>query len=238
MQKSLIKQRFHAAKATYSKNAILQNAMQDILWNLLQTHCSKDLGNILELGAGNGILSQKIAQTHSFSRFLAVDLVDFSKEFQESGITFIQADFETLNLESFGMNFDLILSNAALQWSNQRALLPKLSALLNTKGILLFSTFGKENFKELRALFNVGLAYLELEDYPPLLEGCEILESFRQTHILHFSSALEVFQHLKNTGVNATKEHFRLTKAHLNAYTERFQHNLTYDMLFILAKKL
>ena len=242
MQESLIKQRFHAARETYHKNAIIQNAMQDVLWNLLQSR--ENLGNVLELGAGCGILSKKIAQTHTFSRFLAVDLVDFTESFAHfatpSGqkIEFIQANFENITQNILDIRFDVISSNAALQWSNQRALLPKLSALLHTNGILLFSTFGKQNFKEMRAMFNVGLEYLELEDYPPLLENCKILESFKQTRVLQFNSALEVFKHLKNTGVNATKEHFRLTKTHLSAYAEKFSNKLTYDMLFILAQKL
>ncbi|WP_299546101.1 methyltransferase domain-containing protein [uncultured Helicobacter sp.] len=237
-QKDYIKKRFQTAKATYKQHATIQNLMQKSLLSLLKKRLPHNrLGSILELGCGNGDFSKTLAKSFLFEKYYALDLVDFSSEFAHSKICFLQGDFEHLDsILPHHLSLDCVISNAALQWGNQRILLPLLSKRLNQNGILLFSTFGKNNFKELKELFNLSLDYLSLQDYPALLEHCEILDSFEFTKTLHFNSPQEVFKHLKNTGVNALKSHFALTKTHLKTYEERFQNTLTYHALFICAK--
>lgn len=245
--KAQIQARFHKAKPTYTQNATIQQEMQYTLLQMLSKHCPKrNLANVLELGSGNGILCQKLLQIFDFESFLAVDLVDFSREFAEIGqktkskIKFLQADFEDFNaLQSVQptLKYDLILSNAAIQWVHQPSFLPKLNALLSPNGFLAFSTFGKENYKELRELSSVGLEYLNLEDYAKILGvNFEILESFADKKQLRFSNALEVFRHLQSTGVNSLKHDFSLHKTHLKAYQERFCNVLTYHCLYVVAK--
>ncbi|MBX7491049.1 methyltransferase domain-containing protein [Helicobacter turcicus] len=242
LQKDCIKRRFYNSKITYKKNATIQYAMQETLLKLLKEHVSirinNSLGTLLELGCGNGDFSKAIIKSYLFESYYAIDLVDFSSAFVDSNITFIQGDFEHLDsILPNALRFDCILSNAALQWGNQHTLLPFLSKKLKKGGILLFSTFGKSNFKELKTLFNLSLDYLDLQDYSELLCDCKILDSFECVQNLQFENPLNVFKHLKNTGVNALKSHFALTKAHLNLYEKRFQNVLTYHTLFVCAKK-
>ena len=57
--------------------------------------------------------------------------------------------------------FDLIISNACLQWS--RRLPETLHALrdcLTSGGVLAFSLFGQDKLREIRALFGAGLPTL------------------------------------------------------------------------------
>lgn len=233
--KDNIKSGFLKAKETYNNNAIVQDFMRSWLFNALKKYQNKrHLGAILELGCGGGELYSKIAKHYTFSHYCAIDLVDFSKNFKKA--TFIQGDFENLELLKH-QSFDIILSNAALQWSNQREFLPQLLAHLNKQGILLFSTFGKENYKQFRTLFNIGLEYLSLQDYREIFDSCTILESFEMTKTLKFSSAKEVFKHLQNTGVNTLERNFILKKEHLKKYSENFANILTYHMLFLLVEK-
>ncbi|MCI5968864.1 methyltransferase domain-containing protein [Helicobacter sp.] len=236
LQKDSIQKRFHTAKATYKQNANIQNGMQKTLLALLKKHAPNHLESVLELGCGNGDFSKKIMESFLCKDYYALDLVDFSSDFVDSNICFLQGDFEHLDSLLPSLKFNCILSNAALQWSNQRTLLPLLSQRLKPNGILLFSTFGTNNFKELKELFGLSLDYLDLQDYPILLENCEILECFESTQILRFNSPLEIFKHLQNTGVNALKRNFTLKKAHLKEYETRFQNALTYHILFICAK--
>ncbi|WP_297812054.1 methyltransferase domain-containing protein [uncultured Helicobacter sp.] len=247
-QKTQIQQRFHRAKPTYAQNALIQTTMQETLLMILQRHClSKNLGNVLELGCGNGLLSQKVAKTFDFKSYLAVDLVDFSKDFakiQQNStykMTFLQRDFEDVstikNINPI-LKYDWILSNAAIQWTNQTSFLPKLNSLLQTNGFLAFSTFGKENFQELREILGVGLEYLELKDYAEALEShFKIVESFETKIPLRFENTLAIFKHLQNTGVNSLKQGFKLHKAHFKEYAMRFHNTLTYNPLYILAQK-
>lgn len=236
LHKDCIQKRFQTSKATYKQSAKIQNAMQKTLLALFKKHTPNNLESVLELGCGNGDFSKKIMESFLCKDYYALDLVDFSSDFVDSNICFLQGDFEHLDSILPNLNFNCILSNAALQWSNQRALLPQLSQRLKPNGILLFSTFGTNNFKELKELFCLSLDYLNLQDYPKLLENCEILDSFESTQTLHFDSSLNVFKHFQNTGVNALKQNFTLTKAHLKAYETRFQNTLTYHILFICAK--
>lgn len=237
--KSHIQKSFAASSDTYKHHATLQYAMQNTLMALLKQYALQPLDLVLELGCGNGDLGKRLEASFAFRHYYAIDLVDFSREFLGSKICFLQGDFEALDcLLPANLHFSCILSNAALQWSNQRRLLPLLVQKLQRGGILLFSTFGEGNFQELKELFNLGLAYLSLQDYPTLLGDCEILDSFEEIQTLSFANPLEVFRHLQNTGVNALAQNFILKKAHLRDYEKRFHNHLTYHMLFICAKKL
>ncbi|WP_026943510.1 methyltransferase [Helicobacter rodentium] len=248
MQKTQIQQKFHKARDTYAQNALIQQTMQQALIAIFKGHFpARNLGNILELGCGNGLLAQKIIALFDFEFYLAIDLVDFSEEFlkiqksTENKIDFLQTDFEDLakiNNRNPHLKYDLILSNAAIQWTNQTSFLPKLSSLLQTNGFLAFATFGKENFQELREILGVGLEYLELKDYIEILgSDFKIVESFETRIPLHFENTLAIFKHLQNTGVNSLKQDFKLHKSHFKEYTMRFHNVLTYNPLYILAQK-
>ena len=243
-----MQQKFHKARDTYAQNALIQQTMQQTLIAVLKRHFpARNLGNILELGCGNGLLAQKIITLFDFESYLAIDLVDFSKDFlkiqksTESKIDFLQTDFEDLakiNKRNPHLKYDLILSNASIQWTNQTLFLPKLSSLLQTNGFLAFATFGKENFQELREILGIGLEYLELKDYAEILESdFKIIESFETKIPLYFENALAIFKHLQNTGVNSLKQGFKLHKAHFKEYTMRFHNVLTYNPLYILAQR-
>ncbi len=246
--KTQIQQSFQKAKSTYEKNANIQCLMQKTLFELVQKHCAtQKSNNVLELGCGNGLLCQRFAQDFDFESYLAVDLVDFSQEFAtiktnpKSKIVFLQMDFEDLTqIKKINpvLKYDLILSNAAIQWVHQPSFLSSLSTLLNPKGFLAFSTFGKENYQELRSFFGIGLEYLDIEDYQRILEiDFKIVESFAVEMPLCFQNTLALFKHLQNTGVNSLQRGFKLNKSHLREYAMRFHNTLTYHPLYVVAQK-
>lgn len=197
--------------------------------------------NILELGCGRGGFSGKLAKSLTFNHFIALDLVDFSSDFLGKNIEFLQFDMENLEMIKNiyqNMSFDLIASNAALQWTNQAVILPKIAQIAHKNSCLLLGIFGKNNLKEMREFLGIGLEYLSLLDYQKILsQDWQILECFGVLETLHFQSPLEVFRHLKNTGVNVYGASFALTKSHLKSYEKHFQNALTYEPLYILAQK-
>ena len=155
---------------------------------------------------------------------------------------------DNLNVEIFDMNtlatqnlskqkFDLITSNASLQWLDLKQVLPTLANMLNKKGILLLSTFGEMNLKEIKQSTGLGLKYFstkELEQiFKPYFSDIKITEEIVN---LEFQNALEVFKHLKLSGVNSLG-FYRLNKQFLKEFEEKFQNKLTYHPIFILCKK-
>ena len=73
-----IKKHFEKSMNSYNKNAVVQNLMASkMIIELIKISDSFD--NILELGSGTGLLTEKIAKNLSFNRCYANDLVEKSK---------------------------------------------------------------------------------------------------------------------------------------------------------------
>lgn len=242
MLKSKLQKTFLKAQNSYTSAAIIQEKMQNTLLEVLMKHKQKiHFQNILELGCGNGSFSKKICNLLTFEHFLALDIVDFSKEFVGEKIQFLQFDMENIKMiKNFYQNlpFDFIASNAALQWCNQNILLPKLSSLACKNAYLLLGIFGTKNLFEIKKFLGVGLEYLDIHQYYDILKkDWDILECFSTLETLHFHTPIEVFRHLKNTGVNVYGDSFILTKKRLLAYQEYFNNQLTYEPIYLLAQK-
>ncbi|MDD6055707.1 MAG: methyltransferase domain-containing protein [Helicobacter sp.] len=238
LEKSQIQKSFNNAKESYKISAKVQQEMQEILLLSLKKHLKGQNLEILELGCGDGRLCKKMQESFKIQSYLGLDLVDFSQEFNKMGLKntrFLQADFERLEILE-NNKFNCILSNAALQWCRQEKLLKKLHSYLYKGGILCFSTFGKDNFKEIKTLFNISLPYLNLQDYTRVLVNFNILESFVLTKTLEFKNTLDIFRHIKSTGVNALKKGFYLKKGDIKEYEMKFKNRLTYHCLFIVAQ--
>lgn len=95
--------------------------------------------NAIDLGCGTGELTRKLGDQLPASKVLGIDqsaeMLKKSTEFIREGLDFQQSNIESI-IHS-GTKYDLIFSNAALQWvTNHRSLLPAIIKLLNEKGQL------------------------------------------------------------------------------------------------------
>ena len=115
--------------------------------------------------------------------------------------------------------------------------------MLNKEGILAFSSFSPENFKEIRELTGLSLDYKTLDELKQIFEiNFEILYVEEFIHTLKFSTSLKLLAHMKNTGVNAlTAQHwtFKEVKDFCDNYSQKFPEiTLTYaPIIFICQKK-
>lgn len=243
-QKSHIKKHFEKSMKNYDKNATVQKMMASKLVIELSKIC-QEFDNILELGSGTGILSKQINDNISFKNYYANDLVEKSKLYVQKIIPNSQFFCGSALKIKTGRKQNLIISNAMFQWfDNLDKAIEILKLQLDKDGILAFSTFGTDNYKEITGLTGLSLNYLSTEKIQDILskQGFEILycEGFYEE--LLFKNPLELLAHMKNTGVNSLSDKTWTIKE-VKDFCDRFnkkypQTKLTYSPIIVIARKV
>lgn len=234
-----IKKQFEKSLDKYDENAIVQkNLAQKLASQTAKIRTNHNI--ILELGAGTGLLTKQINSQMTFKEFYANDLVEKSKNYIAKIIP--ENKFITGNAMRIKppAKTDLIISNAVFQWFYD---LPQIvdyyKKFLNKEGILAFSTFGKENFYELKEISGLTLNYLSKDEIIKILEpDFEILYAEDELQVMDFESPLAILKHMKNTGVNSlNKWTIKEVKTFCEIYLEKFASpHLTYNPVIIIAK--
>ena len=236
-----IKSHFEKSMDKYDENAIVQIDSAEKL-TIALTRFANNFENVLELGCGTGILTQKLASKISFNNYYANDLVEKSKNYVSNIIP--QSIFLHGNAIKIKppKKMDLITSNAMFQWfSNLEDIINHCKTLLNKDGLLAFSTFGVKNFTELKTLSGLSLNYLTKEEIENILKkDFEILHIEEYTYTLNFNNPLELLAHMKNTGVNSLTSKtwtVKEVKDFCENYLQKYDSvKLTYNPIIIIAK--
>ena len=237
-----IKKQFEKSMKSYNKNAIVQDIMAS---KMVVDICkiSPNFNNILELGTGTGLLTKKIAANIKFENYYANDLVDKSKTYVQRMIP--KAQFFAGNALKIKLpkKADLIISNAMFQWfENLEKAISIIKLSLNKNGILAFSTFSPENYKEIKDLTGLTLKYKTQKEIEEILakQGFEILHSETFYEEIEFKTPLELLAHMKNTGVNSLSSStwsIKEVKDFCDKYSQKYPKNtLTYAPIIVIAK--
>ncbi|EAH5480113.1 methyltransferase domain-containing protein, partial [Campylobacter jejuni] len=185
-----------------------------------------------EFGCGRGELSKKLQNFITFDEYLKNDILDFKENSNILIFDMNEISKQDLSKEKF----DLIVSNATLQWLDLKQIIPSLRDMLNQNGILLLSTFAKQNLKEIKQSTGFGLNYFSLNELEQIFKIYFNEVKITQELVeLSFDNALDVFRHLKLSGVNSLG-FYPLNKGFLKEFEEKFQNKLTYHPVFILCK--
>lgn len=228
VDKELIKKRFSKSLETYEQNAVIQNQMANLLLQKLIEIKGKNYEKIFEIGCGKGLLTKKIQKELSCKELFLNDMI---KSISYSN--FILGDCENINLPQ---NLDLVISNATLQWvENLPALLDKINLSLNSGAVFAFTTFGEQNFHQIKTITNNSLNYFNQETIEKMLsKNFKIIHSHSEIIDLGFDSAYEILNHLKLCGTNAL-EKTRWTKKELINFIKKYDEFITEDCKFILT---
>lgn len=241
--KSHIKKHFEKSMKNYDKNATVQKMMAEKLVIKL-SKINNNFDNILELGSGTGLLSKKVKENLSFKNYYANDLVEKSKLYIQKIIPNVQFLCGSALKIKTGRKQDLIISNAMFQWfDNLDKAIEILKSQLSTNGILAFSTFGTENYKEITALTGLSLHYIPTQEIQQILEkqGFEALYCENFYEELNFNNPLELLAHMKNTGVNSLSDK-PWTITEVKEFCDKFNKKypitkLTYSPIIVIARK-
>lgn len=130
------------------------------------------LKNAVDIGCGTGEQTKILSEKFGAASFLGIDpspeMLAKSRELESSTLHFKNSTVEAFIAASEGQDWDLIFSNAALQWSSGHAtLFPQLISLLSSKGqFAIQMPVQKEN-----VLNKLLLDLVQEEPYAGFLKG-------------------------------------------------------------------
>ncbi len=232
---------FLKAKNSYFANAPIQERMRLKLIQILSDYGRNKFDDVLEFGAGQGEFTKFLVKKIHFKRYIANDINDYGVDFTRIHSAIKQVHFDMCEIKKsllWDKGFDLIASNACLQWLPFSHTIENLASLLKPDGIILLSTFGEQNYKEIKELIDIGLPYLKIQNLKDELKRYfKILELKDEVLEMRFEGALDVFRHIKNSGANAFKHRIYLSKKLLERYEQRFENRLSYHPIYILMMK-
>ncbi len=257
VDKELVQKRFSASAKSYEGSAIAQKMVHKRLLSLLHGLGRQSYEKVLEVGCGTASLTRLLDENFEIGAWTLNDLRrtmfeegNFSSARSGKAIRFVEGDAEEVDL---GAGYDLIISSSAIQWFHEpKAFLQSLYPRLNKGGILLISTFGLDNLREIRELTGQGLHYYATEAYEKALREVNftVLTAEEESIVLSFDTARDVLRHLKQTGVTAlagagqanfwTKK--KLAEFEAN-YCTNFRKSdgklsLTYQPIYLIARRL
>ncbi len=222
IDKKAVSRNFNRAADSYEHASFVPNEVGDRLFERLE-YIKINPQNILDLGSGTGIFSQKLLlkypKANIFSADIAEEMLHFakkSKNMDASKILSLCADAEKLPILSHSI--DLIFSNCCFHWCYDLiTLFSECRRILKPGGLLLFSTFGPDTLIELREILgkldpdnqHVNI-FLDMHDIGDILlhAGFEdpVMDMERLT--LLYQDVSELLRDLKLSGENLSTTRF------------------------------
>ncbi len=153
--KRRVRRAFDRAADSYDEAAVLQKEVCSRLLEKLD-YIRLSPGLILDAGVGTGESIKPLMSRYKKARLIALDLSERMLDKASAHRSLLRrpepvcADLEQLPFRD-GC-FDLVFSSLTLQWCNDlQATLQDLLRVLKPGGLLMFTTFGPDTLKELRA---------------------------------------------------------------------------------------
>ena len=249
INKEEVEKRFMRSLVSYNDNARVQKMVVDRMVPMILSSVERVPEKILEIGCGTGLLTSQLQRTFPSDGLYLNDLVE-ELCYHAATVNHVPlkhcfpGDVEKLFLP---LSFDLIASASTFQWfTTPEETFKKLSKRLEQRGVLVFSTFGKFNLREIRLTTGGGLDYRNKEELEKMLKPYFEIELIEEEfHMLEFDTPLAVLQHLKKTGVNVSGDPTIWTKGRVDAfikdYNARFAIDgkvaLTYHPLYFVCRR-
>jgi len=157
---------FARAAVHYDAAAVLQREIADRLQARLD-YMRIAPRRVLDLGCGTGyamdLLRKRYPDAHLVGLDITLAMMSMARARVQSRLPFglgrhlsrcrfINADAEAMPFAEH--SFDLVFSNLALQWCDPDAVFRECRRVLRPGGLLLFTTFGPDTLKEMRAAWH------------------------------------------------------------------------------------
>ena len=144
-----IRESFSRSALEYDQHAFVQSSMMQKLMEGLKGNFK----SMLDLGSGTGSLAYALSIKYPEAKMMGIDIapgmVEYSRaKYSQAQIEFVQGDAENIQYKKNA--FDLVVSNASLQWMDSEKVFNEVSRVLCPKGEFHFTTFGPQTLCELK----------------------------------------------------------------------------------------
>ncbi|WP_301101044.1 malonyl-ACP O-methyltransferase BioC [Propionivibrio sp.] len=216
---SQVRRNFSRAAAGYDEVAVLQREVASRMLERLD-YVKIAPQRVLDLGCGTGASLTALSERYTGAQMLGADvseaMLDAGRQRRSrlrwllpftrgSRAALLAADAQALPFKSNTLG--LLWSNLVLHWLNDplRAL-HEMQRTLEVGGLLMFSTFGPDTLKELRASFSDGQVhtqrFTDMHDYGDMLLTCGFSDPVMDVEVLTltYSSLDDLFRDLRQSG--------------------------------------
>jgi malonyl-CoA O-methyltransferase len=229
---------FERAASTYDANAILQREVGERLLERLDL-IKLQPETVLDLGSGTGFISENLLKRYKKARIIGVDLAhSMVKKTRQRGGWLrkphgVCADAARLPFQPHCA--DMLVSNLMLQWCNDLpGVFSEFAQVLKPGGVLMFSTFGPDTLKELRASwgkvdgYTHASRFMDMHDVGDALLQAGFRDPVMDMEIitLTYADVRGLLRDLKGIGANnAThgRNHGLTGKVRLRAFLEAYE---------------
>lgn len=209
IDKRQVERQFSRAANTYDDAARVQHQMSDRLLQLACTYLPETISSILDLGCGTGYSMEQLQEKFPNSKITGLDLshnmLTRARD-RLPGALFIQADMEQFQPAE---KFDLVFSNASVQWCDLPSVLQTTKKSLKPGGLFVYSSFGPDTHLEIARAWDMAhpgrvhhIDFLKESDHLIALKqaGFEVLNHQRQLIQPRFDSTRAMLSSVKRTG--------------------------------------
>jgi malonyl-ACP O-methyltransferase BioC len=250
MDKSLMTSRFSKSAQSYNNDAETQQQVARRVVQMLTPYVENGVQRVVEIGCGTGVYSRLLIEKFAPQHFILNDIVPEMEQhcvdiLRHGNYSFIACDAEQWKLPQ---QIDLLTSCSTFQWfCHLGVFFQKAYTALNNNGVFAFSTFGKENLREINALTGHSLHYVTISEVSEMLlqAGFAILYAEEENIVLTFDIPKDVLLHMKRTGVNGIAKQ-KWTKSIMQRFSDQYisdfsvengQVSLTYHPMYFICRK-
>lgn len=210
IDKDMTEARFVRGLKSYDSEASVQARVVVFLDRLVNTpviasRIRRQGARVLEIGSGTGTLSSVLDNVCGNEAYL--EMWDIAGEPPVEGrlrrFRNVDAELEIRRIPD--SSFDLVATASTVQWFNSPSrFLSECARILAPGGFIILSTFVKGNLRQISDSTGKSLPLLTKDQWKTIIPaGMRLIGMKCYEHELEFSSSLDVFRHLRQTGVDS-----------------------------------